>query len=57
MNSLLNRTFRNRKGFTLIEVLVAAVISAILILSLNTLLYNALHLRDDAVCRDGVPVD
>jgi type II secretion system protein J len=49
MNSLLNRTFRNRKGFTLIEVLVAAVISAILILSLNTLLYNALHLRDDAV--------
>ncbi len=35
-------------GFTLIEVLVAVAISAILILGVNTVLYNSFHLRDRA---------
>ncbi len=39
----------SQSGFTLIELLSAAAISAILILSLNTVLYNAFNLRDSSV--------
>lgn len=36
------------RGFTLIEIIAATAISAILVLSINTVLYNSFHLRDRA---------
>lgn len=40
------RNIRGERGFTLVELLSATAISAILIMSLNTVLYNAFNMRD-----------
>lgn len=48
MNRQSKRRIDRESGFTLIELLSATAISAILILSLNTVLYNAFNMRDDS---------
>ncbi len=51
----MNKSRTHTNGFTLIELLVAVAISAILILAVNTVLYNAFNLRDRAYdSMDGI---
>jgi len=58
MRSNSKNTFRRKRGFTLLEILLALAISAIVLAGIGTVFYGAIHLRDrtEAAIEASVPI-